>query len=1401
MRTWQGLFLNPNSTTQAGSTLWVESSVQVQVSRSGAAWTTTASLHPFGTPLSEVLCDLPPDVTLASATGDSLVSWNVTGEKTGAKLHLKFRQIAPRSVQIILTGFLAENQQAWQLTAPRWQAAGQATRFTVEDASEQPLALTELKQGTLVENRLLAAPRHDLKSPHRWGIRARDPEFQARFAPLQPANKFRVTQENALHLATDRLELFSRLSFFPLATAVPQQIDIELPADWIVTSITAADSSKRTLSWDLIAEKPSLHKIRLQWKDPLPDKTVPKVHLQAHRSLEHWPPEESPVSVPLPKLHIPDAYRQTGQLIITSTDPLQLLPRSLQGFAPLPYSAQKNLLAAYQFAESDAAGEVQVSRLPAQIAASGLVSARLEREHLQAAWESRVQIGGGGARQIRISLPEQCGDGVRFSIDGSSPRISHQSAAPPENGSRTWTVEFDRRVIGEIRLWTTLILPRGKETSFRVPLPNFPDAERQSGQVTVEGDAEQQLTVIGKDLTGQPLPEISPADLQTPTQYSPQHRIVAAYRILAGGSTVTLQEKRLPADILPVAYCRELRLKSILAPESPRLLQARWSLQAGRIAGWALHLPNGARLWSAQINNVPVEVRHSGRVENFIAAPENSVGITEQNLTVIYEDSILEDEPLGTEHQAVPLLQIVTANQEIRPLLVMEHHWEVHHPPTLILSPGNPPVEETYPRANGLSPWQWLQNWTFSYGQLYQLLFVLGAIAVLVLFVRLLQFLFGKTNFTLPGLVTGVLLFVVCGVIVSELIPRVQSARETSQRAARLSRERDAARGIATTIPQSEQLIEREGVEAMPAAPVPPKSPLEESVAGKPLAPAQQQAQPPAKTAPLTKNTTWGLSRLSVLAQLIPPSDFQVSEYHYRGASGLQPPILVVRFCQVDIMAPQLLILALGAALICWLTRKRPAAWRLCGALGLFLPLAAGVWLSREWHPLLVALMNGTLAGGLLVLLWHISRKFASQSQSQSTETPFAEASRSLTLLLIVGFCSLTNAAHAAEPNAPAAKPAPPVATPPSVPAPQPPILVPLDDLLHPEKTTRVWLPWQKYLELKGPEAASSSDQEKARPHVTELHLQGTLHPPAENAPLSATFKVRLLLVSPDKEPREIPLPFDQGELRAPQINGQPAKIVPPDAAHPTWRIIVESAGSSVIDAELHLSNLVGNPSKGELTLPIHSVPAGTCELAFPTADLRFSLRASQPLPWNKAPRTPQGTTLQFPLGRIDHPKILWSTVSSASTARLRARISSQVDLGDVPRVTQKLTFELDRDQATEIHLPLPGKIVPQSLSVTEISGWELTGSGDKRELVLTPTQQASRPHIQPGFPASLAPPDQSQPFQVPRLIPAGARNPRAGSDDQHPSRNSVSSRRTSGLETGGTLLSSATPETTSSSS
>ncbi|MFG0333578.1 MAG: hypothetical protein ACF8TS_09475, partial [Maioricimonas sp. JB049] len=476
-------------------------------------------------------------------------------------------------------------------------------------------------------------------------------------------------------------------------------VRLTLPAEWEITETVVAE---QPVQWQLVPLEAGLHQVRIPLSTPLPVGQSIAVRMTAHRDLENWPVEATPVRIALPEVRLPQADIVEALFGIVADSELNLLPIDIEGLDPARQSdlaLLNNKLAAvgrevrlgYSYQDTVFSGQLAVSRKPTQVSAHAVTHFRIGRETVFTHWEAGITISGGGRRDIQVSVPESAGTDLRFHvIESTTPsgraagvRIVEQQPQDPANGRRVWTLRFDRRVLGTVRVAVDVRSPRGDEATLSVPELTLPDVELESGFIAVEAAADQRLRFNALGSDGVPLREVDPVDFPR-SSYQPQERVVAGFAYPRPGWQVAVATTRFDPDAVPTAVVHDVSIESVLAEDGQFQHVADVTFTAVGVQAIRVRLPEPSRLWSTSLDGAPVEVRRGEDAYLIPLAPADDP-TARRRLELFYETAVPPLKSPGELRQAAPRFAVVSGDGTEQSIEILEQSWQLHHPPDLLL--------------------------------------------------------------------------------------------------------------------------------------------------------------------------------------------------------------------------------------------------------------------------------------------------------------------------------------------------------------------------------------------------------------------------------------------------------------------------------------------------------------------------------------------------------------------------------------------------------------------------------------------------------------------------------------------------------------------------------------------
>ena len=685
-------------------------------------WHALTTLQVFGKPVDRLTFSVPSSLEIADIDATGLESWDLTdGEKpagvdkpTTTNITLTFGQAFDGSRKISFKGVMSvETGKPWavppltiaNVTSHIGQVLVQhpaGVRLRVEEtngvrrATQGSTPTTDMpdEMSKLNATEFL---RFDAWQPDfllRLTTQPKQREVQAAVAAVLDVNATGLDLQSAVTVETHFASLF--------------ELDLEVAADWTILSATRDD---KPLKWQVLPQDAGVNQLRILLDPPIAAESSGTVKLSLRRDVPGWPVEAEPVTVDLPELFLPQSSLTEGALVVRGDDDLDLAALDLSGLDAIPLKADYERLR-FQSQDTRYGGQLKVTRKPSRLSAQTMVFGRVDPQTTHTFIQAVVEVEGGGVRTLKIALPEAAGTALRFQAVGS--QIVEQKPAAPQNGERLWTLQFDRRVRGQILLTCDIELPRAVATdpkagaSFAVPQPRFVDAERQNGFLAVEAGGEQRLTILAKGSDDADLAEVDPLELPA-VYYSPKERIVAVYRNVSAGASLTLSEERFDKLAVPTAVCQRLDVMTVVGRTGELQHRATFQLTAVGVQGLRVTLPKHVSLWATLVDGEPVEVRRHGDVYlvpfgvghasrlpvSSSSGARSAVGSGQagdgqarrlpygatRELKLFYRSSTPALTQFGSIEQAPPELSVQTGQGTAQPLDVLDQHWTVHYPP------------------------------------------------------------------------------------------------------------------------------------------------------------------------------------------------------------------------------------------------------------------------------------------------------------------------------------------------------------------------------------------------------------------------------------------------------------------------------------------------------------------------------------------------------------------------------------------------------------------------------------------------------------------------------------------------------------------------------------------------
>jgi hypothetical protein len=671
-------------------------------------WHALTNLQIFGKPIDRLTFSVPDTLEIADVEATGLEAWELNDDPEDNQrtvISLTFGQPFDGSRKISFKGVMAvETGQPWDvpplsianITSHIGQIVVQHSagiRLRIEETAGVRRATQGQKAAADMPDDMSKFNATEFLRFDVW-----QPDFVLRLTTQPKQREVQTAVAAVLDVNATGLDLQALITvktqFAPLF-----ELDVRLPADW---NVLTAQRDATPLKWQILSQEPGVNQLRILLDPPLAIDNSGTIKLSLRREVEGWPVEADPITVAIPELFLPQSNLNEGTIVVRGDSDLDLAALELAGLDTVPLKAEYERLR-FQTQDTRYGGNLKVTRKPSRISAQTITISRLDPQTMHAFVQSIVEVQGGGVRSLKVALPESAGTALRFQCPDR--QIVEQKPGAVQNGERIWTLQFDQRIRGVLPLFCDIELPRGTAKEFVVPQARFVDAERQNGFQAVEAAGEQRISIDAKGSDGTALVEVDPLDLPN-VYYVPKERIVAVYRNVTPGATVTLTEERFDKLPAPTAICSMLDVTSVLGRTGEMQHRATFQLTAVGVQGLRVILPAATSLWATLVDGQPVEVRRQGDV---YLVPLNLVNTTAtpspgsphqghaRQLQLFYRSEVPALTKFGTFDQAPPELAVQTGQGTSQPVDVLDQRWQLHYPPKTLFVSSDGPLEPEQP--------------------------------------------------------------------------------------------------------------------------------------------------------------------------------------------------------------------------------------------------------------------------------------------------------------------------------------------------------------------------------------------------------------------------------------------------------------------------------------------------------------------------------------------------------------------------------------------------------------------------------------------------------------------------------------------------------------------------------
>lgn len=394
-----------------------------------------------------------------------------------------------------------------------------------------------------------------------------------------------------------------------------------------------------------------------------------------------------PLSNPLelPRLQLPDADRQTGQIVVKSDTGYEIQPRQLTNVQASPVrgpsspalrqvqswlTPENRSAAQWVLSVSDHAnygGRLVAETRSPRVSATSVTNVRVTDQTIEESLLLRYQVSNAGLRQIGFRLPSSLRE-ARI----QAPLVRRQILQDIEGDDSQFRVvlELQEAVLGEIVVVVEHDrLHDGGRHAAPIPVFESDVVDTVQQYVTLENASRDELVIVtqrGVEPLGRRTP---PAELSG----------VNLNRALAVRDNPLLEYEAKQRTIVSTAGARIELAESSLAVDAAGVYRGQqvYHIDNRTEQFLEVELPATARLWTAIVANEPVKPAKSDQGERFVRIPLVKTAVGDPNYTIrLQYGGQLEN--VEWRQVEFPLIRTVNVNVElsqVRLFLPESNHW------------------------------------------------------------------------------------------------------------------------------------------------------------------------------------------------------------------------------------------------------------------------------------------------------------------------------------------------------------------------------------------------------------------------------------------------------------------------------------------------------------------------------------------------------------------------------------------------------------------------------------------------------------------------------------------------------------------------------------------------------
>lgn len=774
--------------TDTQSMVFARTDARLRLTSDNLRWNSQTRLSVFGSSINQVIARVPARLEVTAVDSTGLESWTLQDDpeqKGVTRVVLNYRQpfSDDRMISIAAVAGL-KSDAATAIPTLQLVDVTSHTGQLVVTHEDQLRLLAEASGGI----RQLSSDSQSSSDPtgELFDFWLQDFELSV---SVKPRDRELFAEVNSTLAIEDTQATFQCDMAIETLNDSLYELVLQLPQDWQIRTVT--DENNNALKWRRGSTESA---IVVEPAAPIPAGGLFNIKTTFTRTIEDPAAQQTlslPVITPAETLIVGGTYQ------ISAARDLTMSPLEILGLAP---AGDDDGTLLFETQGTVYSGKLAIERKPVRLSSRSVLRSWMDLRQKTVDAVITVDITNGTTRTLQVTLPEDLGEDVRFTVDSvgqvpgfeqqqvpTSVSITEQTAAEPADGQRTFSLTFDKRFAGAVTIKAFVQQPRTDETQLTAPFAKVASAVRQHGLVVFEASPEQQLTPAADDLSAGGL-KSADAGLVEPPAESTGRRTALVYRFIQPDYNLQINETRFDTEAVPSAVCEQIANVSVLSDTGAIQRSSRVSLTCVGVQTLRFTLPDAEEsfLWSTILNDEAVEVRRDGD-DYLVAIPTGS----EQNqhvLEVLFESANAEVSLLGETTQESLRLSIDTDKGSAAPIDILEQVWDVRYPDSALLVDN----DGGFHPSRDLEQPGWLQSlasmaYLPSTTDALRRLMPLGAFLLALFVVTALMVRRQKRILELIGVLA------VIAVLLNLLLPAVQNAREASPRTQALNEARNQA--------------------------------------------------------------------------------------------------------------------------------------------------------------------------------------------------------------------------------------------------------------------------------------------------------------------------------------------------------------------------------------------------------------------------------------------------------------------------------------------------------------------------------------------------------------------------------------------------------------------------------